>query len=220
MDKTPGAKGEAKMAEFAPYSEAMERLLVVVQQLCVARRLDAVMEIVCHAAREITGADWATFVQREGDFCHYAEEDAISPLWKGRRFPISSCISGWTMLNRRPAVIEDIYADERIIADLYRPTFVKSLVMTPIGTDEPIGALGTYWADACRPPNDVVKVLQALAHYTSIAMEHAQRREESERRLEMQAAELAATNELLVEARERTESVLAGMVNDNNRIGV
>jgi len=47
---------------------------------------------------------------------------------------MSACISGWTMLNRQPAVIEDIYADPRIPADAYRPTFVRSLAMVPIAT--------------------------------------------------------------------------------------
>ena len=29
---------------------------------------------------------------REG---RYADEDAIGKLWKGQRFPMSTCISGW-----------------------------------------------------------------------------------------------------------------------------
>jgi hypothetical protein len=40
---------------------------------------------------------------RDGDHCYYADENAISPLWKGRRFPLSACISGWVMLNKMPA---------------------------------------------------------------------------------------------------------------------
>lgn len=42
------------------------------------------------------------------------------------RFPgMSACISGWAMLHRRSAVVPDIYADSRIPADAYRPTFVR-----------------------------------------------------------------------------------------------
>nr|WP_297496702.1 GAF domain-containing protein [Ferrovum sp.] len=127
------------------YAHAMEQLVEVVQKLSLARNLEEIMEIVRHAARSITGADGATFVLRDGDKCFYAEEDAISPLWKGQRFPMSACISGWAMLNRQAAVIENIYADSRIPADAYRPTFVKSLAMVPIRTIEPVGAIGTYW---------------------------------------------------------------------------
>ena len=38
------------------------------------------MPVVRRAAREITGADGATFVPRGGDLCHYADEDAIGPV--------------------------------------------------------------------------------------------------------------------------------------------
>lgn len=116
----------------ATYVAAMEDLIGVVQQLSLARDVAAVTDIVRSAARSLTGADGATFVLRDGDQCFYAEEDAIAPLWKGQRFPMSACISGWVMLNGQPAVIDDIYADPRIPADAYRPTFVKSLAMVPV----------------------------------------------------------------------------------------
>ena len=97
----------------------------------------AVKEIVRKAARALTGADGATFVLRDNGHCYYADEDAIEPLWKGKRFPMGLCISGWVMLNCQPTTIEDIYSDPRIPADAYRPTFVKSLAMVPIRTRSP-----------------------------------------------------------------------------------
>ncbi|MBI2969277.1 MAG: histidine kinase, partial [Gammaproteobacteria bacterium] len=57
-----------------------ERLVGVIQELSLARTLDRVMEVVRHAARELTGADGATFILRDGDLCFYADEDAVSPL--------------------------------------------------------------------------------------------------------------------------------------------
>jgi len=154
------------------YVRGMERLVAVVQELSRARTLEDVQVIVRTAARQLTGADGATFVLRDGDKCFYADEDAIAPLWKGMRFPLSACISGWSMLNRRPAVIQDIYADSRIPADAYRPTFVKSLAMVPIRTSEPIGAIGNYWATQRMPTDVEVRLLQALADSTSIAIEN------------------------------------------------
>src|SRR5205085_5297799 len=130
----------------APPHAAMMLLVDVVQKLSLARGLDAIVDIVRKAARQLTGCDGATFVLRDGPFCYYVDEDAISPLWKGQRFPLETCISGWTMLHRTPAVIEYIYADERIPHDDYRPTFVKSLVMVPIRAADPLGAIGMYWA--------------------------------------------------------------------------
>ena len=103
-------------------------LLDAVTALASARDEASVCVIVRQAARALTEADGVTFVLRQGNHCYYADEDAIAPLWKGKRFPLESCISGWAMLNRQHVVVPDIYSDERIPHDAYRPTFVKSLV--------------------------------------------------------------------------------------------
>lgn len=181
-----------RSAESPWYAHAMEQLIEVVQQLSLARDLETVMQIVRHAARRLTGADGATFVLRDGDKCFYADEDAISPLWKGQRFPMSACISGWVMLNRQPALIGDIYADPRIPADAYRPTFVKSLAMVPIRTLDPIGAIGNYWAELHRPAPEQVRVLQALADTTAVAMENVRIYAELEQRVQQRTSELQA----------------------------
>lgn len=147
-------------------------LLEVVRELAHLRELDDIMALVRRAARQLSGADGVTFVLREGDTVHYADEEAIAPLWKGRRFPIDACISGWVMLNRTAAVIEDIYADARIPADAYRTTFVKSLVMVPIRRADPIGAIGAYWAEHVTPRTRQVALLQALADSAAVAVEN------------------------------------------------
>ncbi|HKU43208.1 MAG TPA: GAF domain-containing protein, partial [Polyangiales bacterium] len=170
-----------------------KRLVTVVQELSLARDLDRIMTIVRRAARELTGADGATFVLRDGSCCHYVDEDAIEPLWKGQRFPLDACISGWSMLNRQPAIIENIYADPRVPADAYRPTFVKSLVMVPIRTAEPVGAIGNYWADRHTATEHEVALLAALADSTSIAMENVQLYETLEHRVRERTSELAAS---------------------------
>lgn len=172
---------------------AMEQLVEVVQRLSMAHELAAVMEIVRNAARELTGADGATFVLRDGDQCFYAEENAISPLWKGRRFPMSICISGWVMLNRQSTVIEDIYTDDRIPAEAYLPTFVKSLAMVPIRTHAPVGAIGNYWGKPYRPSADQMKILQALADTTAVALENVRIYAELNQKVRDMAALMQAT---------------------------
>ncbi|HEX3689423.1 MAG TPA: HD domain-containing phosphohydrolase [Solirubrobacteraceae bacterium] len=147
-------------------------LIETIQQLSMARSVEQIQAIVRHTARRLTGADGATFVLRDGDLCHYADEHAIAPLWKGQRFPMSTCISGWVMLNRRHAMLPDIYADDRIPAEAYRPTFVKSLLMVPIRRLDPIGAIGNYWADHHEASDREVLLLQALADSTAMAMEN------------------------------------------------
>jgi len=156
------------------YVRGVEQLVAVVQELSRARTLEDIQVIVRSAARRLTGADGATFVLLDGDKCFSADEDAIQPLWKGMRFPLDACVSGWTMLNRRAAVVEDIYADARIPADAYRPTFVKSLAMVPIRASKPVGAIGNYWATRHMPTDAELRLLQALADSTSIAIENVQ----------------------------------------------
>jgi signal transduction histidine kinase/CheY-like chemotaxis protein len=163
-DKSPASASER-------YTRGTQYLISVIQALSLARDLPTVMDIVRHAARRLVGADGATFVLRDDGRCYYAEEDAIAPLWKGQRFPLSACISGWAMINRRAVAIPDIYQDARIPHDAYRPTFVKSLVMTPIRTANPVGAIGVYWAALHVTSNEEIALLTALADSTSVAME-------------------------------------------------
>lgn len=121
-----------------------------------------VMKVVRTTARQLISADGVTFILREGEHCVYVEEDAIGPLWKGQRFPLGACVSGWAMLNARSAVIPDIYADPRVPVDAYRPTFVRSMAMVPIGTP-PIGAIGAYWASHHEATESELETLQAIA---------------------------------------------------------
>lgn len=166
-------------------------LVETVQKLSLAKDIQQVMKIVRTVARKLTGADGATFVLRDGDQCYYADEDAISPLWKGSRFPIKECISGWVMLNKTPVIIEDIYADKRIPADAYRPTFVKSLAMVPIRTMQPLGAIGNYWAKQRQPTVEETKMLQALADITAVSIENIEVRNQLEERVNERTGELA-----------------------------
>ncbi len=149
------------------------KLLVdAVQKLSLARDIGTITNVVRTAARQLTGADGATFVLKDNDKCYYVDEDAIAPLWKGQRFPLSACISGWAMINKKWAVIDDIYTDDRIPIAAYEPTFVKSLAMVPIRNIDPIGAIGNYWANKHSPTDEEMELLQALADITSVSIEN------------------------------------------------
>ena len=209
LEETRNGKGPAEImntetiiekvepAADEKYLQAMERLVMVVQELSLARTLDQIMAIVRHAARELTGADGASFVLRDNGYCYYADEDAIAPLWKGKRFPLEICVSGWAMLNRKPAVIEDIYDDPRVPSEAYRPTFVKSMAMVPIRSLDPVGAIGTYWATRRMPKPEEVKLLQALANSTSVAMENVWLMTGLEQKVAERTARLQELNEEL-----------------------
>ncbi len=153
-------------------TEKVKLLVHTVQELSLARNIDTITGIVRRAARKLTAADGASFVLRENDMCYYADEDAIEPLWKGQHFPMSICISGWTMMHKQGAVVEDIYADKRVPIAIYRPTFVKSMAMVPIRTMDPIGAIGAYWAHQHAPTDEEMVLLQSLADITSVSIEN------------------------------------------------
>jgi signal transduction histidine kinase len=172
----------------------VERLVSAVQDLSLARDLATVCEIVRHAAREMTGADGATFVLRDQDRCHYVDEDAIAPLWKGKKFPMSICISGWVMTHREPVIVPDVFADARIPREAYLPTFVKSMAMVPIRAVSPIGAIGNYWAAPRAADAREVSLLQALADSTSVALENIQVYNELEQRVRERTQQLQAAN--------------------------
>jgi HD-GYP domain-containing protein (c-di-GMP phosphodiesterase class II) len=76
------------------------------------------------------------------------------------------------MQNHETLVIPEITHDERIPKSVYEPTFVKSMVMVPIRSSSPIGAIGCYWADHHSASSSEVHQLQILANMTAIAMEN------------------------------------------------
>ncbi len=155
-------------------------LAQLIRRLAVARSLDEIMETVAAPARNLLDAGGVTFVLREaGDLCFYAEEDAISPLWKGKRFPMDACISGWCMREAKSVAIADIYQDDRIPHDVYRPTFVRSLAMVPVPQDRPIAAMGAYWAEAGEPSREAIDLLQAIGNAAALAISRLNAREET-----------------------------------------
>jgi two-component sensor histidine kinase len=141
-------------------------------RLAGARSSQDVIDIIRATARQLLGCEGVSIIRREGDLCHYIEEDAIGPLWKGQTFPATACISGWAMLNRRTVVIDDISLDPRIPHELYSDTFVRAVLMVPVGSEESIGAIGAYWAQSYRPTQDEIETLEALAGAAATAIEN------------------------------------------------
>lgn len=140
-------------------------------RLARATTLEEVQQIVRTTARSSLAAHGATLVLLDGDLCYYANEDSMSPLWKGQRFPVANCISGWAMMNRQTVAIRDIRFDPRIPQEAYRPTFVRSLLMAPILRPEPIGAIGCYWAVPHTATPEEAQTLESLALAAGEALE-------------------------------------------------
>lgn len=159
------SKDKALAARWSSAAEAIEAL-------AGARSLDAVVSVLRAFARRAVGADGIAVVLRDGDQCHYVAEDAMEPLWEGQYFPASHCVSGWAMEHRRTAVIGDIFDDPRVPIDAYSTTFVRSMLMVPIGQVEPIAAIGAYWSETGQPTDNEIALLEALARAASVALEN------------------------------------------------
>jgi GAF domain-containing protein len=155
---------------FARLVEDAEKLRVTIERLDQAETIEEITRALRDDGRGAIGADGIALVLRDGDFCHYFEEDAIGPLWKGQKFPMGACISGWAMLKRQTVCIADIRLDKRIPYDLYENTFVRSLVMAPVEKDPPVGAFGAYWSWAHVASAEQVAVVEALAEATGAAI--------------------------------------------------
>lgn len=160
--------------EINSLNEKLRMLVEVVQELSIATSMENIMRTVRMSVRTLMNADGSTFILLENDACYYADEETISPLWKGRRFPLNGCISGWAMTNKQSVAIEDIFSDERIPHDEYRSTFVKSLAIAPIRSNDPLGAIGAYWADIHSPSQMEIQLLQTLADAAAKAVENVQ----------------------------------------------
>ncbi len=145
-----------------------------IEDLSIAASMEAVTRIVSRAARLLAGADGASFVLREADQSFYLDEDAIAPLLHGRR--LATDLSGWAMEQRKTALVTDVFNDPRVSPDLHRPTFVRSMAMIPVRPEDPIAALGLYWADHHTPPTATLRQLEILANSAAVAMENLELR--------------------------------------------
>ena len=172
-------------------------LVEVLEQIAAVRDWPALMAIVRHAARELTGADGATLVLRDGEACHYVDEDAIGPLWRGQRFPLEHCVSGLAMQSAAPIVIPDIRLDLRVPQQAYAPTFVRALTMVPIGRRQPVGAIGCYWDRVHEATPEELRLHQTLADATITAITNIRLNQglEAARAAAEQAAARAMENE-------------------------
>jgi len=197
LNRARGSNVESSIERLSSQHAAMSRLVGVVQELSLARDLAGVMTIAKRAARALTDADGATFVLREGSTCFYADEEAVSPSWKGRHLVLGECAAGLSILSARPIAVEDVARDPRAAVAAYRSTAVKSLVMAPIRTAAPMGAIGVYWARQHACTSDELMLLEALANTTAVAMENVRVYDELESRVRTRTRALEAANEEL-----------------------
>ena len=174
FDDMDGAGGAGGGGVFAGeiQRERTALLIEAIEKLAGAGGMDDVVAILRATARRLIGADGIAVILREDEQCWYVEEDGMGPLWKGLKFPLATCISGWAMVHKETVVIDDIRKDERIPQELYHGTFVRGLLMVPVRSTDPIGAIGAYWSDCYRATREQIDIVERLARATATAMEN------------------------------------------------
>ncbi len=145
-------------------------LMSAIEKLAGAETIDEVTEIVRDTARGVSGAEGITFVRLLNDRCNYVAEDATGPLWEGQNFPKEHCVSGWAMMHGEVTIIPDIFDDPRVPVAAYQETFVRSMVMTPVGPKPAPAAIGAYWSEEGRPNEETLTLLQLLARHVEMAI--------------------------------------------------
>jgi PAS domain S-box-containing protein len=194
--ESEGSSGAGRVARRQPSGADFQRLADAITALSGARDGDEIIEIVRRSARGLSGAQGIAVILNDEGHCHYLVEDSESPLWAGQKFPIDACISGWAMTHNETVAIPDIFADSRIPHASYHPTFVRSLIMVPVGEVAPFAAIGAYWDRVREPEAEEIAVLQALARSAATAFKNVQLYESLRR-------EAARTEELYRRAEEQ-----------------
>ncbi|HYY43383.1 MAG TPA: PAS domain S-box protein, partial [Pyrinomonadaceae bacterium] len=175
------ARERNALAEVERRLRESDQLTALYRELTGALALHEVTAAICRAVRAIVGADGAAFVLGEGEEVYYADENAITPLWQGRRFPVAACVSGWSIIERQPVIIEDIYADPRVPLEAYRATFVKGMLMIPVRAANPVAAIGAYWGTPHHATDDELRLMRALANAADLALSNSQLYEQMQR---------------------------------------
>jgi diguanylate cyclase (GGDEF)-like protein len=149
------------------------------------------------AAIQLTASDATSLILRQGEHCFYLDEESSTPLWKGMSFPLSNCISGWSILNSETVAIKNIFRDKRVPAKLYSDKNIQSLLVVPIENNNVIGAISVYWRDEHTPSSSEVMQLEALASVSSLVFEIMKTQTELEQMISERTAELELTNQRL-----------------------
>jgi diguanylate cyclase (GGDEF)-like protein/PAS domain S-box-containing protein len=169
----PGSRDldEAQQLEL---SRRLQRIIET-QRALASADLDvgAVMELICERTRELTGADSAAVLLREGGKFRYGAACGKLSRQVGEVLTLKS-LSGWAFLNNASALCNDCDNDPRIHGPAARANGIRSMIVVPLRHgDRPVGLLQVSSTEAQAFGEDDVRTLDLLSVVLSGAMTHA-----------------------------------------------
>lgn len=186
------------LRDLAESTQTVVQFVDLVQKLAEASDLGQILDIVARSARKLHRAEAATIILRQGNEVLYAAQDACDdaaqPLWLGQRLPADECISGWVMGHATAVSIFDVDKDIRIPAERYKATWVRSMAMVPIRANPSLGAIGLYWSTPHHTTQEQLRLLQALADASTIAIGKCRIQDEMEILVQQRTRELETAN--------------------------
>lgn len=183
--------------EIRHLNQKLHLLIDAIQNLSISQNMNAVIRTINFYARQLVNSESSAFFIQEGDFCVCVDENSTEQLWKGMSIKIESCICNDAHQNNAPVIVEDISSDKRKQLDMFKNTFVKSLVIIPVRTDVFNGSIGIYWAEKRIISDEDISLIQTLANAASSTIENINLLNELEDRVQKRTEELEFANKEL-----------------------
>ncbi len=231
----PKANAEAQVHSdpLAGLLGRYDRLLEITSELVSTLDLDALLQLIVVAAKELTGSQAATLLLYNQQRNHLYFEAATETLRTDDTLiaiPTETSIAGWVFTNKEPLIVEDAGKDPRFFreVDLVTSFQTKSILGVPLITKEkPLGVIEAVNKQNGGFDDHDRRVLQALAAQAAIAIENARLFRQSDIVAEMvhelrtPLSALSAAAHLLqrreLEERQR-EKIRQTIVNEVNRL--
>lgn len=176
-----------------------DEVLTVLSDVSHIKVYDDITATLKTASKRLLHCDACSIIMRAGDDCHYIDEDSEQPLWKGMKFPLDHCITGWAIKHGSTVVIPDIYDDARVPADLYRHTPIQSLMVAPLKNQNVQGAISVYWSKHHNPSAAEIHILDTLADIASLVFDFFMLQTELEKTVSARTLELDTANQKLAD---------------------
>ncbi len=177
----------ARLYEETAHRERwLEASREILNAILTRRDLDAVLGLIADRARELVSADLATIsvpVPGTDQLVVETASGAYADDLRAVRFPIEGSISGEVVRRGRAIVVEDATSDPRAFQPLVRLGHMGPAIFVPLSSQgKAFGTLAAANVDGGRPfEKQDVRVLEAFAAQTALALEAARTQADLER---------------------------------------